>query len=71
MKLLQKKKENSCCRTSAEKCCSDVEWSIGYLIGETVTCFVNICIQFVNNATKGYTSRNKTTQQNVTRRKRF
>ena len=41
-----------CC--DKEKCCESIEWSIGYIIGETVTLFVNICIHFVNNANKGY-----------------
>jgi hypothetical protein len=59
MKIVQKKKEKSCCCVNAEKCCSNLEWSIGYLIGETVSCIVNFCIHFVNNATKGYDSRVK------------
>jgi hypothetical protein len=42
-----------------EKCCSDVEWSIGYLIAETVSCFVNLCLHFVNNANKGFESYSK------------
>ncbi len=63
MKIVKKNKEKSCCCTNVEKCCSDIEWSLGYLIGETITCFVNMCIHFVNNATKGYDSRNKPKQQ--------
>jgi hypothetical protein len=54
MKIVQKKKEKSCCCVNAEKCCSGIEWSLGYLIGETISCIVNLCIHFVNNATKGY-----------------
>ena len=68
MKIVQKKKEKSCCRVNAEKCCSNIEWSIGYLIGETVSCIVNFCIHFVNNATKGYDSRYKTKKTNYARR---
>ena len=69
MKIVQKKKkEKSCCCVNAEKCCSNIEWSFGYLIGETVSCIVNICIHFVNNATKGYNSRDKTKKPNYTRR---
>lgn len=60
MKVIQKKKKKSSCYVNAEKCCSSIEWSIGYLINETVSCIVNICIHFVNNANKGYNSRSNT-----------
>jgi hypothetical protein len=36
------------------KCCENIEWGIGYVIGETVNLLVNMCIHFVNNANKGY-----------------
>jgi hypothetical protein len=60
MKVIQKTtktKTKKCCDT--EKCCANIEWSLGYLIGETVSCFVNLCLHFVNNANKGFESRNK------------
>ena len=61
MKIIQNtptpKTSKKCCDT--EKCCANIEWSIGYLIGETVSCFVNLCLHFVNNANKGFESRNK------------
>lgn len=60
MKIIKNNKEKSCCCVNAEKCCSNIEWSIGYLINETVSCIVNICIHFVNNASKGYNSRSNT-----------
>ena len=41
-----------CC--DKEKYCEQIEWSIGYIIGETVNLFVNMCLHFVNNANKGY-----------------
>ena len=44
-------KPNCCDR---EKCCESIEWGVGYIIGETVKLFVNMCIHFVNNANKGY-----------------
>jgi len=68
MKIVQKKKEKSCCCVNAEKCCSNLEWSVGYLIGETVSCFVNICIHFVNNATKGYDSIGKKSKSQFNKR---
>ena len=68
MKIVEKRKEKSCCRVNAEKCCSGLEWSLGYLVGETISCIVNLCIHFVNNAGKGYDSRNKTKKPNYTRR---
>lgn len=68
MKVIQKtpktKTTEKCCDT--EKCCANIEWSFGYLIGETVSCFVNLCLHFVNNAKKGFESRNK--PNNTTRR---
>ena len=61
MKIIQNtptpKTSKKCCDT--EKCCANIEWSLGYLIGETVSCFVNLCLRFVNNANKGFSSRNK------------
>lgn len=63
MKIIQKtptsitKPKEKCCDT--EKCCANIEWSLGYLIGETVSCFVNVCLHFVNNANKGFESHNK------------
>lgn len=55
IKKIKKTPQNcktNCCYT--EKCCENIEWSIGYLIGETVNLFVNMCLHFVNNANKGY-----------------
>ena len=72
MKIIQKtptsitKPKEKCCY--AEKCCANIEWSIGYLIGETVSCFVNLCLRFVNNANKGFASRNKPNYSNMRRR---
>lgn len=61
MKVIQKtpktKTTEKFCDT--EKCCANIEWSLGYLIGETVSCFVNLCLRFVNNAKKGFESRSK------------
>jgi|LauGreDrversion4_2_1035121.scaffolds.fasta_scaffold541338_2 putative flippase GtrA len=68
MKIVKKNKEKSCCCVNAEKCCSDVEWSVGYLIGETISCIVSICVHFINNATKGYDSRGKTKKPNYAKR---
>jgi len=51
----------NCCNT--EKCCESIEWSIGYLIGETVNMFMNACIHFMNNANKGYERRNNKKNQ--------
>lgn len=45
--------------SNKEKCCESIEWGIGYIIGETVNMFVNMCIHFVNNANKGYERSNK------------
>ena len=61
MKNIKKtyKTKKKCCDT--EKCCNDIQWSIGYLIGETLSCIVKICLNFINNANKGFESRNKTT----------
>ena len=64
--LKKPKNKNKCCDT--EKCCANIQWSFGYLIGETVSCFVNLCISFVNNANKGYSSRNKPNYSNMRRR---
>ena len=64
--LKKPKNKNKCCDT--EKCCANIEWSLGYLIGETVSCFVNLCLRFVNNANKGYSSRNKPKKSNMMRR---
>lgn len=68
MKVIQKtpKNKNKCGDT--EKCCANIEWSLGYLIGETVSCFVNLCLRFVNNANKGFESRSKPNKSNMTRR---
>jgi len=70
MKIIEKtptsQRKNKCCDT--EKCCANIEWSIGYLIGETVSCFVNLCLRFVNNAKKGFESRNKPNYSNMRRR---
>lgn len=73
MKIIEKKPKNhirktkkKCCDT--EKCCADIEWSFGYLIGETVSCFINLCLRFVNNANKGFSSRNKPNYSNMKRR---
>ena len=73
MKIIEKKPKNHIRKTNkkccdAEKCCADIEWSFGYLIGETVSCFVNLCIRFVNNANKGFESRNKPNYSNMKRR---
>lgn len=54
------KPNKKCCDT--EKCCNDIQWTIGYLIGETISCIVNICLNFVNNASKGFDSRSKSTK---------
>ena len=51
----------NCC--NKEKCCESIEWSIGYLIGETVTLFMNACIHFMNNANKGYERSNNKKNQ--------
>lgn len=68
MKVIQKKLKTikKCCDT--EKCCANIEWSLGYLIGETLSCFVNLCLMFVNNANKGFDSRNKPNDPKMTRR---
>lgn len=70
MKIIEKtptlKRTKKCCDT--EKCCANIEWSFGYLIGETVSCFVNLCLHFVNNANKGFASRNKPNYSNMKRR---
>lgn len=70
MKIIEKtprlKRTKKCCDT--EKCCENIEWSLGYLIGETVSCFVNLCLRFVNNANKGFSSRNKPNYSNMRRR---
>ena len=47
----------NCC--NKEKCCEHVEWGVGYIIGETITLFVNMYIHFVNNANNGYNRSNE------------
>ena len=60
MKKVKKTPQN--CKANCwytKKCCENIEWSIGYLIGERVNLFVNACIHFVNNANKGNKQRKK------------
>jgi hypothetical protein len=72
MKVIKKtptpkqKTSKKCCDT--QKCCADIEWSLGYLIGETVSCFVNLCLRFVNNTNKGFESHSKPNKPNMVRR---
>uniref|UniRef100_A0A6C0H9U0 Uncharacterized protein n=1 Tax=viral metagenome TaxID=1070528 RepID=A0A6C0H9U0_9ZZZZ len=73
MKIIQNtpKKQKKCCETKkccdTEKCCANIEWSFGYLIGETVSCFINLCLRFVNNANKGFAYCNKPNYSNMKR----
>ena len=50
-----------CC--NKEKWCESIEWGFGYIIGETVTLFMNMCIHFMNNANKGYERSNQKKKQ--------
>ena len=66
MYIKKSKKPPINCKTNycdKEKCCESIEWSIGYIIGKTVTLFMNICIHFMNNTNKGYERSNHKKKQ--------